>query len=140
MSNEETKTIPLDEIHRRGWLMEANRQFFHPRGVSLTLIAVDKKDPAEPKTGLAEFLQWVRDNLESTDEAKADLDLWIRDMNRGFVGFLEDCRDDGGIEFGPSYSIDQSTARSLKISSMEEAVIKPVESSKIVTAIAKAAP
>ena len=32
-----TKTIPLTELRDAGYLQEANRQFFHPLGLALTI-------------------------------------------------------------------------------------------------------
>lgn len=114
------KIVIPDRIVNDGWLQEVNRQFFHPRGYALNLFSTDMGR-------LEELFEWAIAH-QTNEKAKDSYKEWLEVLKNGAVVVqLRDHADEGGIEFGPSASVEQSDARKQKAYYVSVQPCRPIE-------------
>lgn len=117
------KIIDPEAFVEDGWLQEANRQFFHPRGVSLGVNADDGEKTAGWVVG---FLDHCIEHSGFGHEERAKARSWVALIRKSMIVTLNDHRPEG-IIFGMADSEEVSDTRQRKIEKMQKAVMRAEE-------------
>lgn len=108
------KIITPDDFVNDGWLFEANRQFFHPRGVSF---GVNTDEGAKTAGWVAEFLDHCIEHSGFGHVEQAKARSWVALIRKSMIVTLNDHRPDG-IIFGRPQTEEQARERQHKIEKM----------------------
>lgn len=123
------KVVPVQDFIDEGWLQEANRQFFHPRGTALTIVT----DQDKIRNYLIELLEWAKTERQDSEGGKID-QSWIEYLKKGMFCYLGDFRPEG-IEFGKAMDSEQASIRLKKADNMSKVVIHGVKSVDSITQV-----
>lgn len=118
---DETKYIDVAEFRELGFLQEANRQFFHPLGLALSVVRLSEEQfdnwLGEAAATMVENLGWGPADTPTVREAmREQIELLVKTIGFGpgeRLGPVWDAReDDEGMIFGgpDNYGLDPAKA------------------------------